>query len=154
MEKPVGDGITTAIGSGIYLGEGLVLTAAHVVSSNPTNHQTTVVIDRLRIPGTVVENGETQKLDLALIKIDASGLPARRRTQSPVSICSSNPGPNQPVVVASMGIVTQASTISSPITSDFQTGTWTDMLSTGYHQGNSGGGVFNSQQGCLWGIIR
>ena len=153
VQKPVGDGKTFAQGSGVFLGDGLVLTAAHVISADPSNHKATVVLDRMPIVGTVVENGQTQNLDLALIKIDTQGLSAKRRTQAPIPVCPGNPGPNQAVTVASMGIVTQATTISTPITSDGQSGTWTNLLSTGYHPGNSGGGVFNPQTSCLWGII-
>jgi hypothetical protein len=74
---------------------------------------------------------------------------ARRRAIG----CAANPGPSQPVAVAAMGTVSDAVTIPSPITSDLQTGTWTNLLSTGYHQGSSGGGVFDPKQGCLWGIL-
>ena len=155
LEKRAGDGQHFSQGSGVFLGDGLVLTAAHVVDVNPDDPKITVVVDGWRIDGAVVQDGqaETEKLDLALVKIDQSVLSERRRAQPAVPVCAANPGPSQPVVVASLGTVTQAATISTPITSDGQTGDWTNLLSTGYHHGNSGGGVFSPGRGCLWGII-
>ena len=153
LEKPVGDGQHFSQGSGILLGDGLVLTAAHVVAVNPASAKAVVVIDGWRVDGTVVKDGQRDNLDLALIRIDPSSVSARRRAQPLLPICVGNPGPNQPVVVAAMGTVTQAATIGTAITSDGQSGNWTNILSTGYHHGNSGGGVFSPGQGCLWGIL-
>ena len=130
-----------------------MLTVAHVVNVDPDNPRVTVILDGWRIDGTLVSEGQREKLDLALIKIPPQALSPKRRVQTMVPICSGNPGTSQPVVVASMGVVTAATTISTPITSDGQTGTWTNLLNTGYHHGNSGGGVFSPRDGCLWGII-
>ena len=153
LEKPVGDGLHFLQGSGIFLGEGLVLTAAHVVKADPSNPNVTVILDGIALKGVVVKTGQLENLDLALVKLDPQTLTVRRRTQTLIAICKTNPGPNQAVVVASVGAITHAKTISTPITSDGQSGSWTNLLSTGYHPGNSGGGVFNPQIGCLWGII-
>ena len=60
------------------------------------------------------------------------------------------------MVVASLGTVSNALTIPSAIESDASeakdTGTWTNILTTGYHQGNSGGGCPPARR-CPWGII-
>lgn len=153
VEKPAGDGTHFSQGSGIYLGDGLVITAAHVVRLDPANRKVTVLIDGRRRDGSLVSVGQSDSVDLALIKIPAEELGEKRRKQAPVAVCTGNPGPSQPVVVASLGTVSNALTIATPITSDLQTGSWTNLLSTGYHQGNSGGGVFDPQLGCLWGIL-
>lgn len=155
IEKPAGDGVHYAQGSGIYLGDGLVLTAAHVVKLDPDHSKVTVLLDGVRTDGDLVFSGQQHgNVDLALVKIDASLLSPKRRDQTPVPVCLDNPGPSQPVVVASWGTVSSATTIPSPISSDAkETGSWTNILSTGYHHGNSGGGVFHPREGCLWGII-
>jgi len=153
VEKPAGDGTHYSEGSGVFLGDGLVLTAAHVVKVDPGNRKVTVLLDGRRRDGTLVPDAQMEKADLALIKLPSEELGDKRRAQAPVAVCTGNPGPSQPVVVASMGTVSNAATISTPITSDLQTGSWTNLLSTGYHHGNSGGGVFDPRQGCLWGII-
>lgn len=153
LEKPAGDGLHFSQGSGVFLGDGLVLTAAHVVDINPSNPNVTVVLDGWRKDGVVVKDGHKDNLDLALVKLPPQALSAPRMAQAPVTLCPDNPTPNQKVVVASTGNVTEAATINTAITSDGQAGTWTNLLSTGFHHGASGGGVFNPKQGCLWGII-
>ena len=153
VEKPAGDGKLFSHGSGIFLGDSLVLTAAHVVAVDPRSRRVTVQIDGRLTSGIVVFDGKPQKLDLALIKIDTSVLSNNRRAQPPVPVCAANPGTDQPVAVAAQGAVTDSATISTPITSDGQSGTWTNLLTTGFHQGNSGGGVFSKAQKCLWGVI-
>jgi hypothetical protein len=154
VEKPVGDGKQFSQGSGVFLGgSGLVLTAQHVVKYDPGNPKVTVLIDGWRRDGALVADGLKESVDLALIALHPEELGERRRAQPSVSVCAGNPGPSQPVVVAALGTVSNSVTIPSPITSDLQTGTWTNILATGYHQGNSGGGVFDPQHGCLWGIL-
>ena len=153
VEKPVGDGQHYSQGSGVFLANGLVLTAAHVVKFAPENPKVTVIIDGWRIEGALVLDGQSENLDLALIKIPIKALSPARRNRKPVSVCLQNPGPSQKVVVAALGKVSDAVTVPTPITSDGQTGNWTNLLSTGYHQGSSGGGVFNIAQNCLWGIL-
>ncbi len=159
VEKSSSDGRMLASGSGILLNGGLVLTAAHVVRLNAQNPDVTVILNSLRVHGAVIRNGDSQHRDLALILIDPTDMRLfRPAQQAGVAICTDNPRTNQPVVVVSNGVTTRSSTISSPITSDGQTvtgqtGGWTNLLTTGYHPGNSGGGVFNPQRNCLWGVI-
>ena len=153
VEMPVGDGKHFSQGSGIFLGSGLVLTAAHVVQVNPNDARVTIILDSRAYQGVVVFDGHQENLDLALVRTNVQSLPIRRQIQAPVPVCEANPAPNQPVTVSSMGTVTSAATISSAVSTDGQSGTWTNLLSTAYHHGNSGGGVFSSQKGCLWGII-
>ena len=153
IEKILDHGRVLSSGSGILLNDHLIVTAAHVVWTEPEHPQVTVILGGWRIPGTVVQIGQRGKLDLALIKIDPHILATRQRSQPDLPICPTNPGPSQAVVVVSKGMTTRAATVSTAITSDGQTPGWTNMLSTGYHPGNSGGGVFNPQSNCLWGII-
>ncbi len=153
LEKPAGDGVHFSQGSGVYLGGGLVLTAAHVLKVDPAHSKVTVLLDGRRVDGVLVSDGEAEKVDLALVKLPDEALSPARLAQPAVPVCAENPGPSQPVVVASMGTVSNAATIATAITSDLQTGGWTNLLSTGYHQGNSGGGVFQPERRCLWGII-
>lgn len=154
VEKPAGDGVHFSQGSGVYLGDGLVLTAAHVIKFDPAHSAVTVLLDGVRTDGVVVFDGQMHDVDLALIKLAAGELSQRRRDQPPVPLCLDNPAPNQPVTVAALGTVSPATTIGSAITSDAKAVKgWTNILSTAFHQGNSGGGVFSPKQGCLWGII-
>lgn len=154
VEKPAGDGVHFSQGSGVFLGDGLVLTAAHVVNVDPAHTKTTVVMDGWRIDGTLVYTGLAQKVDLALIRIGDASLSPKRQAQPQVAVCDDNPPPSQPVLVAALDKLTISSTVGTAITSDGQTtGSWTNLLGTGYHNGASGGGVFKPQVGCLWGIL-
>jgi len=153
VEQPTGDGVHFSQGSGTYLGNGLVLTAAHVVTVNPASTAVTILLDGQRRDGVVIRDGRDDGLDLALIRLPVDSLPPLRRTQPQVRVCDGNPTPRQPVQVAALGTVTPAATIASPITSDGQTGTWTDILAHGFHAGASGGGVFDPAHACLWGVL-
>jgi hypothetical protein len=161
VEKPAGDGVHYSQGSGVYLGDGLVLTAEHVIKYDPTHPATTVLLDGVRTPGAVVFDGvKDDGVDLALVKIGAELLPVKRLEQEPVRVCADNPAPDKKVIVAALGMVSDTTTYSSPMmregdktVSTADQGGWTNILATGYHQGNSGGGVFDPVHGCLWGIL-
>lgn len=153
VEKPAGDGTHYSQGSGVFLGRGLVLTAAHVVSVDPGNRQVTVLLDGRRVDGVLVRDGQAQKLDLALIRLKDEDLSPQRRDQPLVPVCPANPEPSQPVTVVAMGQSVTAFTIPKGLTSDGREESWTNLLATGFKQGNSGGGVFSIRQKCLWGIV-
>ena len=152
IEKPAGDNVHFAQGSGVFLGGGLILTAAHVVEINPQNPAVTVVMDGWRTQAGIAAR-TIGGLDLALLKIDPAELSAQRRALNPVQLCSAPTVANQPVVVAALGTVSLSKTIATTIKTQALTGDWTDILATGYGHGASGGGVFDAQKGCLIGII-
>ena len=153
IEKLSDGGHVLSSGSGILLNDHLVLTAAHVVQRDPENPRVSIIFSFGRITGQVIRLGQADKLDLALISFDPIVVPTHHFDPGILSVCPNNPGTNQAVVVLSKGMTTRSSTISSAITSDGQAPGWTNMLNTGYHPGNSGGGVFNPQNNCLWGIL-
>ena len=68
VEKPAGDGVHYSQGSGVLLGDGLVLTAAHVVKYNPQDPKVTVVMAGWRVDGTLAAIGGPDSVDLALVK--------------------------------------------------------------------------------------
>ena len=138
-------------GSGVMLTDHLVLTAAHVISGD-TNPHVTVIIDGWRVPGTVIASGQGRNVDLALVRIEPTPIVPKSLAHEPLPVCATDPPPNQPVVVLSMGATTRSNTL--PITSNGATADGTsNLLGKPYHPGNSGGGVFNPLSGCLWGIL-
>ena len=141
IEKPAGDGVHFSIGSGVYLGNGVVLTAAHVVTVNPANRSVSVILDGWKVDAAI-KSVARNDLDLALLQIPAESLSLLRQTQKPLSVCDNDPIPNQNVAVAAEGKVTLAVAAGS------------DVLAAGFHQGSSGGGVIDPVRGCLWGIVR
>jgi hypothetical protein len=152
VEKPAGDGAHFSIGSGVYLGDGKVLTAAHVVAVDPANKTATVILDGWRVEASIAAI-DRDKRDLALLRIPPATLSLLRQTQRPAPLCLGDPPAGRQMLVAAQGMVTPAATVATAITSDGKSGQGTNLLSTGFHQGNSGGGVFDPEQGCLWGII-
>ncbi len=153
VEKPAGDGVHYSQGSGVYLGDGLVLTAAHVVNWDPVHPQVTILIDGVRTEAEVVFDSVSKDTDLAILEVRHDELTAPRRNQSHISLCSTNTPPDHPVVVAALGNVTNATTIPAPVSSMGAAGHWTNILSSDYPPGNSGGGVFDPVERCLWGIV-
>ena len=152
IEKPAGDHVHFSQGSGVYLGNGLVLTAAHVVKVDPANPISSVIMDGWKTDAKLVAIGQGV-VDLALLKIEPGELSHQRHDMKPLDICTLGTAPNQPVVVAALGSISLSKTVGAPIRSATLNGDWSDILATGYGHGASGGGLFDAAKGCLAGII-
>jgi S1-C subfamily serine protease len=94
-----------------------------------------------------------ENVDLAVIRVDETALAPQRRARPGVAVFRYNPGADQRAVVISQRLVTRTRTIPVSTQSAPGQGAWTNMLMAGLHPGNSGGGVFDPTQGCLWGIV-
>jgi S1-C subfamily serine protease len=138
-------------GYGVYLGDGYVLTAAHVVG-NAFETQPHVVVDGRALPTTVVKEGTFETNDLTLLRADLASLPARLQLRR-LALCVVPPAPGQPVVVV-IPEGTAPSHILPPqllpldVRARFPT-VIADVATTG----NSGSGVFDAWRGCLLGIM-
>ena len=137
------------IGYGIYLGQGVVLTAAHVVGRMPGYFRPRVLIAGQDLPATVLKRGSPQDTDLALLSVDQERLPISLRLRR-------NPQCKEPLLVGTKVIVvyperTVHSQIISPllIPSQFRSKFPTLINEP---QG-SGSGVFNAEKKCLIGIM-
>jgi hypothetical protein len=139
-------------GYGIYLGQGLVITAAHVVPG-PRETGPVILIAGQTLPGTVVKYGDFESVDLAMVKIDERALPFNVRRLSFLAVCSSDPEAGERVVVVTpestvASRVVSADLFTSPITRRFRT-----LIADVDTTGNSGSGVFDAARGCLLGIM-
>jgi hypothetical protein len=134
-------------GPAVYLGSGLLLTAAHVV--NP-GADISVVIARVRIPAKVLKQGVYEDIDLSLLHFDQSKLPPDLPT---VQLCSSPPWPGDPVIVIDAGQATR-STIAAPsvLPARYQN-RFPTLIKDVATTGNSGSGVFDPAKRCLLGIM-
>lgn len=134
-------------GAAVYLGSGLVLTAAHLI--DPTS-ETVVVISGKKLPAKILKQGVYEDIDLSLLFIDQSKLPLPLPA---VGLCTIPPWPGDPVVVID-GSAANRSTIAAPSVLHqryqyrFPT-LITDVATTG----NSGSGVFDEKRKCLLGIM-
>jgi hypothetical protein len=61
-------------GTGVYLGKGLVITAAHVVG-HAADSKPSVRIAGLDLPSNVVKEGAYEQVDLTLLSVDEQKLP-------------------------------------------------------------------------------
>ncbi len=138
-------------GYGVYLGNGLILTAAHV-AGNVATTKPHVVVAGQDLPAVLVKQGSLEGVDLTLLSIDGTKLPVSlqmRRTP----LCERPPYAGQRVVVAipertAPSRVLPSEAIPANLRAQFDTDI-ADVATTG----NSGSAVFDAANLCLLGII-
>jgi S1-C subfamily serine protease len=137
-------------GQGVYLGNGLVLTAGHVAGE--FWRVVRVEISGQSLPTEVLKRGQLSGTDLALLSIDDQKLPVSLRLRR-MTVCNSGPKPGEEVIVATPEGIAPSHVISparlpSKLDPKYRTAI-SDVATTG----NSGSGVFDSWKQCLLGII-
>jgi Trypsin-like peptidase domain len=138
-------------GYGVYLGNGLILTAAHV-AGNVALTKPHVVVAGQDLPAALVKQGSLEGVDLTLLSIDGTKLPVSlqmRRTP----LCRRPPYAGQRVIVAipegtAPSRVLPSEAIPASLRARFDTDI-ADVATTG----NSGSAVFDAADLCLLGII-
>jgi Trypsin-like peptidase domain len=137
-------------GAGIYLGNGLVLSVAHVVGGGIIN-KPTVTIAGQKLLATVVKESSFEQLDLALLQFDESGLPVSLRLRR-LPLCQGKPWPGEEVIsLSAQGPV--RSHILSPNALPSDVKRFSTVIRDVATTGNSGSGVFEAQRKCLLGIM-
>jgi len=138
-------------GYGVYLGNGFVITAAHVVGGGDAT-KPQVKIDGRHLPTKVVKDGNLDDVDLSLLSVDVHQLPDILASRH-MSLCRKTYGTGEPVIVATPEGVAQSYIMSpallpSDIPEKFRT-----VIRYFAETGNSGAGVFDASDKCLLGII-
>ncbi len=138
-------------GYGVYLGNGLILTAAHV-AGNVAQTKPHVVIAGQDLAATLVKQGNLDAVDLTLLSIDGTKLPVDLQMRR-MPLCEQSPYPGETVVVAipegtAPSRILPRRAIPADLRARFGTAI-ADVASTG----NSGSGVFDAHDLCLLGII-
>jgi hypothetical protein len=137
------------IGYGIYLGNGRLITAAHVVGRWPLFKNLRVLIAGQDLPAQVIKKSEFDDADLALLSVDQSLLPiSLQLRRNPVCHELLMPGANVAIVTPESSVPSQ---IISPqlIAAQYRA----KFYSLTRDLGSSGSGVFNIQKKCLLGIM-
>ncbi len=138
-------------GYGVYLGHGLVLTAAHV-AGDVAQTKPHVVIAGQDLPATLIKQGSLESVDLTLLSIDGTKLPVglqMRRTP----LCERPPYAGERVTVATPeGTAPSKVLPREAIPADLRGRFDTDIADVAT-TGNSGSGVFDANDLCLLGII-
>ena len=138
-------------GYGVYLGDGYVITAAHVAGRAEETRPRVVVAGR-SLPTRVVKEGSFETNDLTLLRVEPADLPGRLQFRR-LSLCAAPPTPDEPVLVAIPESVAPSRILSpkrlpADLRDRFPTAI-ADVATTG----NSGSGVFDARRGCLLGVM-
>jgi len=138
-------------GYGIYLGMGLVLTAAHVVGSAARTRPSVRIAGQVLRAATVKE-GTFKKEDLTLLRVDEEQLPVSLRLRR-MPLCRRPPWVGEAVIVA-IPEGTARSRIMSPqlLPAQYRL-RFSTVISDVATTGNSGSGVFDVGAKCLLGIM-
>jgi hypothetical protein len=137
-------------GTGVYLGNGLVLTAGHVAGSFwNTIH---VEIAGQDLVTQMIKRGQFSDVDLALVSIDDTKLPVSLRLRR-MPVCQGAPWPGEAVIVAIPERIAQSHVISPGLLPRDLSPKFRTAISDVATTGNSGSGVFDENNKCLLGII-
>jgi hypothetical protein len=139
-------------GYGVYLGDGLVLSAAHVVGRSMLGNPSVAIAGRT-LEAKVVKEGEFETVDLTLLRIDARELPPSLGLRL-MPICRTPPRAGQPVIVVTPQAVSTSHILSpKALPADLQGRHFDTLIADVETTGNSGSGVFDPTSACLMGII-
>jgi len=138
-------------GYGVYLGNGLVITAAHVVGSASRTHPS-VRIANLELPAKAVKEGSLQQVDLTLLAIDEARLPVSLQLRR-MPLCRIPPKPGEPVIVAIPEGIARSTVMAPRLLPDDLRAKFPTVIKDVATTGNSGSGVFDAERKCLLGIM-
>ncbi len=137
-------------GAGVYLGNGLVLSVAHVVGGGIIDRPTITVAGQQR-SATVVKESPFEQLDLAVLEFDESRLPISLRLRR-ITLCQGTPWPGEQVI-SLLGQTPVRSHILSPLALPPETRRFSTVIRDVATTGNSGSGVFDADRKCLLGVM-
>jgi len=137
-------------GTGVYFGDGLVLTASHVVGDSLL-HGPSVTIAGQQLPARIVKRESFEESDLALLSIDQQQLPAHLR-QRRLSLCQTPPWPGEDVIVVVPEEAVHSHVIS-PLWLPRHVRQYDTVINDVAKTGNSGSALFDAQKKCLLGIM-
>lgn len=136
-------------GDGIYLGHGLIITAAHVIGRWPFLTRPHVLIGGQDLQATVIKEGSFEKTDLALLSVPQDKLSTALRLRvNP--LCKRPPLPGAKVIDVTPQTITTSTIISPLLIAQPLQGRYATLI--GSPQA-SGSGLFDAEHMCLIGII-
>jgi len=144
-------GYATASGNGIYLGNGVILTAAHVAGLGIWRRPKVEIAGKM-LPTSVIKDGHFYRKDIELLRMDQNELPmslALRR----MPLCAKPLPPLSPVVVATpentvRSVIVPPKALPADALPDYGT-----AIAFVKESGASGSGVFDANTKCLAGMI-
>ena len=141
------------VGYGIYLGQGKVLTAAHVLGRWPSFVSSPrVLIAGQELPAKVIKKGSIDTIDLAILSVDEVPLPVSLRLRlNP--LCKIPPRAGQNVIVVLSYGTARSQIINPRLLPPPYRANFTTFISDVLIAGGSGSGVFDADRKCLLGIL-
>jgi hypothetical protein len=141
------------IGYGIYLGQGAVITAAHVMGRWPgfISHPRVLIADQ-ELPAKVIKEGSFETIDLALLSVDEARLPVSLRLRRN-PLCKEPPKAGENVVVVLSYGTARSRIISPQLLPPKYRANFDTFISNVLIAGGSGSGVFHAERKCLLGIL-
>ena len=136
-------------GYGVYLGQGMVLTAAHVVGHWPAFTDPRVLVAGLDLPAKVIKKGSFHTVDLALLSVNEDRLPlslSLRRNP----LCKAPPRVGAQVVDVIPGKIIRTQIVSSLLIPPAVRKSFDDLIDTPQELGS---GIFDPERQCLLGIV-
>lgn len=144
-------GILTT-GGGVWLGNGLVLTAMHLFRGLKAGDSVSIIIHGEKLRAAPVYPGDLPYDDLALLRVPLASLPDDLRSLPGPQICTRNEEPGDSLHV--VGYDTSYNTYASPEGQvSYRHHTWSNSTTTLFSHGVSGSPVYDQDNGCLAGIV-
>jgi len=138
-------------GYGVYLGNGIAITAAHVVGGgDATKPQIKIAGERL--PTKIVKDGHLSDVDLTILSVDTRQLPESLASRH-MRLCENPHGTGEPVIVTTPDGVARSYIMSPSLLPSDLPAKFRTVISYVAETGNSGAGVFDANEKCLLGII-
>jgi hypothetical protein len=138
-------------GYGIYLGNGLILTASHV-PGNFARTKPHVLIAGRDLPAALVKEGSLEDVDLTLLSIDSTKLAVSLQMRR-MPVCTKPPFAGETVVVATPEGTARSHVLPLVMVPLQWRGRFGTLIGDVATTGNSGSGVFDAWNHCLLGII-
>jgi Trypsin-like peptidase domain len=138
-------------GLGVYVGNGVILTAAHVVS-RWFWVKTGVEIGGKVLPADVIKAGSFDGTDLALLVIDDQQLSVSLRLRR-LSLCNGSSIPGELVITATPEGIARSHIVAPRLLPKTVDQKYRNAIADVATTANSGGGVFAADQKCLLGIV-
>ena len=134
---------------GVYLGQGLVLTAAHMTGRFPFAARPHVLIAGQDLPAVLIKVNASEQIDLALLSVDQERLPvALRLRRNPLCIGNFQIGAS--VTVAYLERTVRSQIISPLLIAPQRRTKFATLINDA--QG-AGAGIFNTDKKCLLGLV-
>lgn len=138
-------------GYGMYLGNGLVLTASHV-PGNFADTKPRAIIAGQDQPTALVKQGSLEGVDLTLLSVDANALPVAMRLRR-LPLCERSPFAGDPVVVVTPESAVRSHVLPPSAVPAELRGRFATVIVDVANTGNSGSGVLDARRPCLLGIV-